>query len=438
MKERAKSVLLCLLVLCSLLLTYQLWFGRQPVEITAESDFEPVYFDETRPLSQMIYPQRIYIFREDQCYQVRRGERTFDLLWEELSGMLQDMGEPENYYDRDGPPGDADLLFSVQFEPLLPLGPESIWLKSRGGGKLAGIEIWRWEERYWAGLDEEGHAAPLLLLPPGWAGRLATLHGRYKPQRAQLCEQLPVGELRPGRHGAVQIDVPLYVPVGISTLGKLTLKEERLDGESLLKTFFINRNLVREIKEKDGGLIYTDGEQGLRLGRGLDYSHPQPEQRSGESSYPAVLLKAGKLLGYHGGWPGNLYLESLDQQAQGKDSAGALYRVRWRSYFGGFPLLGDSGVEMDYHLGLQSYRRDLYVLPGQPGGKVKVKNYREALRAALDLLQKTGEEQPVLEGLELAYYLAGAEAVPVWVARLSGREILLKTDELVPPEGWEP
>ena len=438
MKERAKSVLLCLLVLCSLILTYQLWFGQRPLETTAESDYEPVYFDETRPLSQMIHPQRIYIYREEKRYQVRRGEPGFDFFWEELSELLQEMAELDYYYDKEGLLDGAALFISMQFEPHLPLGPESIWLKSRRGGQLAGLEIWRWEERYWAKLEEAGGAAPLLLLPPGWAGRLAGLYDRFEPQPEQLCELLPAGEIMMVRQTAVKPSESVCVPAAISRMKRYSLKKERLDEEALLKTFFINRNLVREIKEKDGGLIYTDGEQGLRLERGLEYSHPQPGQKRGDLSYPAALLKVGKLLGYHGGWPNSLYLENLERQERSGGSTEGLFRAQWRSYLDGFLLLGDNGVEMTYQHGLQSYRRNLYEHSQGSGAGVKVEGYQDALRAAVKSLQGKGEQQLILEGLDLAYYLEGTEAVPVWVVRLSGEVIPLKTDKLVPPEGWKP
>ena len=62
MSERAKSVLLFLLVLLSILLTCQLWFGRQTAEEVAENGYEPVYFEEPRPLAQMLLPERISIY----------------------------------------------------------------------------------------------------------------------------------------------------------------------------------------------------------------------------------------------------------------------------------------------------------------------------------------------------------------------------------------
>lgn len=435
MRERFKSVLLCLLVFCSLILTGQLWFGRQPEETAAENGYEPAFFEETRPPEQMLTPRRIYIFREDRCYRVRRGERDFSLFWEELSRMLKEIAGPEYYHDKEGLPPEAELFLSLQFEPLLPLGPESAWLENERGGKLAGLQAWRSEGRCWVELEGAGSAARLLLLPPGWGERLDQLHARFIPRPDQACELLPEGLLGLTPEVAVTVAAPLYVPASLRDMDQLSLKPEALDRELLLNTFFINRHLVREIREKDGSLIYTDGEQGLRLGEGLEYWHPRPGQEGAVLTYAAALLKAGKEIGYHGGWPDHLYLEGLYEQNQGKDAPGA-YGARWRSYFGGFPLIGDGGVEMGFYHGLQSYRRNIHEPVNQSGSRVRVRDYRKALKAAV-LILPAGAEPLILEEIDLAYYFTGAEAVPVWVIRLGGRELLLKTDELVPPEGWK-
>lgn len=437
MKERIKSVLLFLLVLCSLFLTQQLWFGRRPAEMTADSGYEPVYFEEPRPLAQMIIPEAICLYSHGQCYRVRPGDSDFNLFWEKSSTMLQELAEPGYYYYEDELPPQAERCFLLRFAPPLPLGPESIWLKERRSGELTGIEVWRVEERCWAILEESTGGSALLLLPPGWSAQLALLHDSFVPSPKQLCEELPAGELRLSREVAVNLTAPLSIPVGVSSLKRLSLKPEQLDRELLLKTFFINRNLVREIKEKDGGLIYTDGEQGLRLWRGLDYSHPRLEQKTAGLDYTAALLTAGKLISYHGGWVKNLHLQSLIEGAGEKDGSGGGYQAQWRTFFDGYPLLGDSGVLLCYHHGgLQSYRRNLYEPLEQPGDGVAVEEFRNALLAAVMLLEGDAV-RPVLERMDLAYFLEGEEAVPVWQIHLDGRELLLKTDELVPPEGWE-
>ncbi|NMD41949.1 MAG: hypothetical protein GYA86_01400 [Firmicutes bacterium] len=438
MREQIKSGLLFLLVLCSLFLTQQLWFGRPPAEMIPENGYEPVYFEEPRQLSGMIVPEGIYLYIRGQCYRILTGAPEFSHFWQEISAMLQDLAEPGYYYYTEELPREAERCLVLQFEPFLPLGQESIWLKGGRSGELSGMELWRLGDRCWARLEIGAADPSVLLLPSGWSAKLAHFQDHFVPAKEQLCEQLPAGELALPRGNRVILNAPVYVPVGVSSLERLGLTPEQLDRELLLKTFFINRNLVREIKERDGGLIYTDGEQGLRLGRGLDYSHPRLEQKNAGLGYSEALLTAGKLISYHGGWVKNLRLQSLLREDQ-EEHAGEFYRARWCSYLDGYPLLGDCGVVMRYHHGgLQSYRRNLFEPLDERGEAVAVAEFRKALEAAVMMLDRENMDGPLLEGMELAYYPEGEEAVPVWRIFLDGRELLLKTEELVAPEGWEP
>lgn len=442
MNERAKSVALFLLVVLSILLTYQLWFGRKPEDSIITNGYEPVYFEEPRPLSQLLLPKRMVIFQGNLCYQIRPDDPDYTLFWEELSVMLQEMEQPANYEYGESLPEGAELCLDLYFDPPLPLGPESVWLKNAPVGELTGMQIWRLSDRCWGALQESGEISRPLLLPVKRGAQLAALCEQFTPAARLPFEQLQAGDLKLSRETAVTIDAPIYVPADSPVMTELALKVEALDRGLLLKTFFINRNLVREIKERDGGLIYTDGEQGLRLGNGLDYSRPRLEQKPVTISYPAALLTAGKLLGYYGGWPENLKLESLGREVGARERPTGICYARWRSYLRGYPLLGDTGVTMNYHHGgLVDYRRSLYDLQYPSGDDVPVRGFREALAAAVDLLAAEGLEQYTLEEMDLAYYLTGSSlqprAIPVWAVRISGRELVLKAGELIPPEGWE-
>lgn len=443
MREQVKSGVLFLLVLLSILLTYQLWFGRKPAETVIENGYEPVYFEEPRPLAELLYPKRIFIYQSGRCYQLRPGDPYFALFWGELSGMLQEIARPASYEYGGKLPDGAVLCLSLHFNPALPVGPESPWLKHASAGKLSGMQIWRLADRSWGVLQGDESSVGPLLLPAGRGAQLAELCDQFAPGSRPPYEQLQAGELSLSHGVAVTVTAPVYVPLHNPVMTELVLKEEALDRELLLKTFFINRNLVREINERDGGLIYTDGEQGLRLGNGFNYSHPRLEQKPVPLSYTAALLTAGKLLSYYGGWPENLRLESLSQEAGEREHLTGIYQAQWRSYFQGYPLLGEADVEMRYYSGgLVSCRRSLYELLHPAGEGVPVRDFREALAAAVNLLAAEGIDQYTLEEMELAYWFTGnplsPRAIPVWVIRLSGQELILRTDELIPPEGWEP
>ncbi len=445
MSEQAKSAALLSLVLLSIFLTYQLWFGRKGTDTLTENDYEAVYFEGPRPLSQLLVPERIIVYQKELCYRVRPGDEDFALLWDELSQMLQEIVEPANLEYGESLPEGTGLCLVLQFNPALPLGRESPWLKSAPVGELSEIQIWRHDDRCWGVLQNVEGPPGLLLLPAKGGEQLVALIDQFDSAGRSPYECLGPGRFQVAPDAVISLAAPIYVPARIAEMKELVLRAETLDHELLLKTFFIKRNLVREIKERDGGYIYTDGEQGLRLGEGLDYSHPSLEQKPTSISYPAALLTAGKLLGYYGGWPEGLQLDLLVRESEtgAKDGSRGIYNAQWRSYMDGFPLLGGAGVAMSFYQGgLISYRRNLYHSLYTSGDQVIVRSYREALAAAVDLLSSAGVEQYNLEQMDLAYYLIKntlpARAVPVWFIRLSGREVILKAGELIPLEGCEP
>lgn len=440
MKEQAKSAVLFLLVALSIFLTHRLWFGYKGTEAVAESDYEAVYFEEPRPMMHLLTPEGIVIYQHELCYRVRQDDPDFLSIWEEISEMLQEIDEPATYEYGESLPESAAICLSVQFDPPLPLGWESPWLKNATAGELVGLQIWNLADRCWAILQAAEGSSGLLLLPAKWGSQLAGLCDQFDSVGREPYERLDAGELRLSSGMVLSLAEPVYVPAREFEMRELILKEEALDREALLNAFFIKRDLVREIKERDGGLIYTDGEQGLRLGGGFEYSHPRLEQKPSALSYTAALFTAGKLLGYYGGWPDHLRLQSLHRE-KGSE-AGGIFSAEWRCYFHGYPLLGAAYISMSFHHGgLVNYRRSLYNKSYTSGDQILVRGYREALAAAADLFAGAGASRLTLEKLEPAYYLAGTslhpQAVPVWVIRLSGRDIVLKADELMPPEGWE-
>lgn len=442
MSEQARSVGLLLLVTLSIFLTYQLWFGRKPEDRIIENDYDNVYFEEPRPLNQLLMPERIFIYQGNLCYQVRPDDPDFTLFWEGVSKILQEITEPANYEYGERLPDDAKLCLDLIFNPALPLGWESPWFKNSPAGELEGVQIWRLDDRFWGVLQDKEGSAGLLLLPARGGLQMAELCDQFNPGVRLTYEKLEAGEIYLTQGTVIAVPSSFYVPADNPQMEELAMKMEILDRELLLNTIFIKRSLVREIKERGGGLIYTDGEQGLRLGNGLEYSHPRLEQKPVILSYTSALMTAGKLLGYYGGWPENLRLEHLARDdGTGAGPAGT-YRARWRSYYKGYPLLGGAGVTMIFHQGgLVSYRRNLYLLLYPSSEQVYARDYLEALAAAVDLLAGAGSEHYCLEEMDLAYYLAGdspqLQAVPVWSIRLNGRQLILKAGDLISLEDSE-
>jgi len=239
----------------------------------------------------------------------------------------------------------------------------------------------------------------------------------------------------------INLPQPLYLPQGSVTLHKPLLKPEEIDRELLLKTFFVDYNLARVIEEKDGGLIYTDGEKGLRLtGSGLEYSNPRIEEGRATVSYLDALNNSNNLLSYHGGWPFELRLESVSTTGWADRLS---YAVQWRITYDGYPLHTAIPTRMIFNdRGLIHYSRALFFENGvltENGESLAAATWQEALAVSVGMFEEEypGINSPIrLETMHLAYAVlsgpAGFYGEPAWYIRLNGKEFLLKADTLTP------
>lgn len=426
MKERLKSLLLVVLVLSSLFLTYQLWYGRNPVDEISEDVYERVYFEEPRPLEEAVAPRYLLLpFHGDKvAYLLRKGDPQYDILWNCISAILQDAGCMDE--SRGEPAHDAELRITLVFDPALPAGQGSPWLKGFTGDRVSEIGVWDCDETVWITIRDPDRPdfSTAFLLHNRCASAVGELLAEFLPEEKHLHELLEPGALNlPG--GQVVLDAPIYVPAGEPEMDEVLLREEQLDPEMLLRTFFVNRSLVRVIEERDGSLIFTDGEKALQLGFQLEYSHPQLAQDPVSLSYSGALGAASKLLGYYGGWPDNLRLESLFPQQQNLSEE--CYHAGWSYFFEGYPFFGKTGVWMVFNdRGMVEYRRWLFESFLSAGNPFNAPHYQQAIQAVLELMSPEEKESGslVLEQAGLGYLVCKSSyqpvGVPVWEIGLDG------------------
>jgi len=445
LSERAKSILLASLVLLSLFLTYQLWFVQKPLEVLTEDSYEPNYFEEARSLTGIVTPCRVVLLWGGTFYQFRYGQKAFTTLWNAVSGLLQRIPAPELSRMEDAPFTDPPVL-ALSFQPPLPSGQGSVWLKNDVQRELKEVmlitngEHWRLKFNTTAGETFEGPISDI-----------EALQIQKTLESLDLSEAIPQRELNSEELSAalglnIEVAAPIYVPDRPVHLEELVFKEEELDRELLVRTFFVDRSLVRVVTERDGSLIYTDGEKGLRLGSGLTYSHPQLEQSPATYTYLAALNSASRLLGYYGGWAEHLRLESLLLQRK-TGQLSEHYLACWQSYYQGKPIMGDIVIKMTFNdSGMVEYQRRLYEVAYSTGNTYAVPGYLEALLAALDLLREENTDyrettQPlILEEMMLGYALKQEtlRALPVWLIRINGLNLEIDASGVESPKGVSP
>ncbi len=439
--ERIKSIVLLVLVSLSLLLTYQLWYGQKPIHLIAEEIYESIIVEIPRPLVAVVTPARIVVRTERGLYLMKNSDPDFYHIWEALSQQLQELDKDAIIADQINGAGARNPL-TVYMQPLLPAGSDLPWLSDFPSITISQIEMFSLNDLTWLVLsDPENDAKTNLLLSPEQDAELRDLIAGISGEDRILYAPLTSEKLIGLTNKEVTIEEPIYLPQEPVYLDRLIIKPEAIDRDLILKTFFIDYNLARIIEEKDGGLIYTDGERGLRLTNvSLEYSYPRMEAGQSTMSYPEALKNSSSLISYHGGWPANLRLERLDLIRRGRSIA---YEAKWRIYHEGYPFYTNKLSRAIFNdRGLIHYTRTLFFAEDslfESEEQVPVAEWIGALQAALKKYDE--KQQPVaqsgikLEKIELGYIIIrlatnAYRSEPVWFIQIDGVKFFLEAYNL--------
>jgi len=445
MSERVKSFLLTALVLSSLFLTYRLWFGPKPLEELTDDAYEPIPFEETRSLNQVVAPRSIDLQHDGMFYRFEYGSQSYQLLWDWVSGLLQ--RTPYTGYSlMEEKPGKGSPLLICSFQPPLPVGQGSPWLKDGAQRKLEEVVVMKEGDQYWLEIKATGVAVLRHDVLSGLDLSLQELIASLNLDVALQYRELNAADLVASLGMDIKLVEPMLVPAEPVPVQDLLFTAEEQDRELLARIFFVDRSLVRVITERDGSVIYTDGERGLRFSSGFVFSHPQIEMMPATHTYIASLYSASRFLSYYGGWPEQLRLSYI-----GRGEAGYLRGsivASWRYYYQGRPIIGDVGAVMVFNdSGLVEYKRKLLsnIYPAE--ASFVAGNFHEAIASAMEVIQSetdsTEAQAPfVLEEIELGYSAVQAPAdyrlIPVWVIRINGLELLINAKDMSWLEGVQP
>ncbi len=439
MKEITKSVLLFLLVGLSLVLTYHLWYGEMPTQLLAEDVYEELVVEEPRSLENLLMPQHVVVNAEEDSYIFRKGETDYERLWGFLSDALQRVNLDTAVEETMLPEGSIKSL-SFYFMPDLPVGEELPWLAETSYAEIRTIDIYSHNDRKWLVLEDTGNNVITLLMPPENTELLSGLMEAVRFEDEKRYIMLTAEQLASLSNGDLETAAPIYVPVEPLKMSELPLKPEEIENEFILKTFFVDYNLARVIEEKSGGLIYTDGEKGLRLKEtGLEYSAPHKEVGQVTASYPEALFMSSSLISYHGGWPEGLRLDGFNLSGWGRV---AYYSARWCMFYDGFPIFTNQPTKALFNdNGLFYYARFVFIPDNgiiEQGNKKAVAMWDDVLVETLKLFKERQPENETvlsLEEMTLGYAVINSSGkyrgVPAWRVNISGEIFVLDAHKLV-------
>jgi regulatory protein YycH of two-component signal transduction system YycFG len=441
MTEKIKSLLLIILVALSLLLTYKLWYGQQPAELIAEDTSERIVVELQKPLEEVVSPAFAAVTTADGYYLLSKGDPSYDKIWGEILDALS------NYDNSSSPESNPELENAVDLitffcNPVLPSGQGSPWLPAYQDRVISTIKLLSDNSGLWLAVQDLSEVSLLIFpLTSETEAIIVEALDVINDSERTIHRVLDDNSLQIDSQLSVSIASTIFVPAEPFMLSRILLYPEEVDRDLLLKTFFVDYNLARIIEEKDGSLIYTDGEKGLRLSSvSLEYSNPRLEEGRVSFTYLDALKSSNNLFSYHGGWPNNVRIESLTSTGW----RGSLsYVVQWRMYFGLYPLYTSIPTKAIFNdRGLVHYSRSLYFSDtgaSANSDQVAVAEWQDALGAALE---RFSEELPGynstvrLEAIHPGYAVtvSGSNYIgePVWYIQLNGRRYFLRSESLAP------
>ncbi|MDN5331401.1 MAG: hypothetical protein PWP45_626 [Tepidanaerobacteraceae bacterium] len=216
----------------------------------------------------------------------------------------------------------------------------------------------------------------------------------------------------------VEFEEGIYVPVSTmqDDLPVLAFKHEKTPSQSTIAQFFPDFSATRKIEEKDGAVVYTDGNRGIRIypNGAIEYSRPLPRELKAGSDFYEALKIAVNFINTHGGWPNDVYLSGYKVVQNQRTS----YTFNFGIRINGLPLLSQSEyltvtVEENqvsrYFRNIVKENKVLYKI--QPISPI------QALDTAIAIYNLKG-----ITSLELSYLISEDTLIPVWtIESHSGR-----------------
>ncbi|MBP1932307.1 YycH family regulatory protein [Ammoniphilus resinae] len=130
----------------------------------------------------------------------------------------------------------------------------------------------------------------------------------------------------------------LYLPKEASVMKQFQYFYQPISVSQMIQSLFVDPTLIRQVTERDGTTIYTDGSKGAQITpnqRSLHFQDPMADSvdsPSSQSHFHSVL----NFLNEHGGWNGQYILESI-RNMQEEESYG------FRQYIGSHPIYAGRG-----------------------------------------------------------------------------------------------
>lgn len=339
MKESAKTLLLAVLVAASLMQSYMLVYSEPKFDTIIPTDYVESKLEGTQSeLAELLFPKDIVLHYSGGEHTVLYPKMIFyrmilEVVEQRTFDGLRPVADPADLPEQ----GTADMEgiegIEIRFadDIALPLLQQmmNLRLDAAAGsmGTIDRIYIYTYTEREEVRVFFVG-------------SRNGTA---YEATRADLTVKdierfVGFGETR---IRYVAVDRGHYLPEEPISMVQYRYPYRQWTADQLQRSLFPDPFSTRNLTERDGSEIFTDGKRGLQLSKGrqwLSYTDPAAPA-AGEQTALETALSAVQFVNRHGGWNGDYALERMVQES-GHPEQTALFRQYIGSYPGAYPVIG--------------------------------------------------------------------------------------------------
>ncbi|MDN9009410.1 YycH family regulatory protein [Brevibacillus laterosporus] len=433
--ENIKSVVLVVLVLLSLILTSLLLNNQPQLEFISPATFVPADKQgASKQAKDFVVPDAIlFHYGEDRHTKANSSDDVYRILM----GQVQNWYFNEfSYYPMTEEKWDSltrkKLGLELQYNSLIPISVMEQVLTLRDvDQRLTEIDrVWLYYEEaddtvyalFLSTKDHQSFRAKTAVSPKD-------LRNSYLLFGKNLPEQILKTYKDPQRSPYIVQNKQsfwsvYYLPKKPSVMSMYNYNYLPISRKQLLESYFLDPGLVRQIVERDGTNIYTDGTRSVQVRNGQHLmTLTTPVWQAGDTQMTAYeqLQESVSFINQHMGWIDEFRLRSMEQRTEGSA------QIVFRQYLGAFPIISQDSklidnIQLNMDKGqVQSMRRSLIDLDTFFG-------YKEVnVASGADLityLQENKIDTEKISNIYLAYQLIEQKGymqlTPAWVVQLEG------------------
>lgn len=432
-RETTKSVLLNVLVLTSFVLTWFLWQNQPQFELIAPTTYvDSKIVGQTKQLEELIEPESIvFHYGSDHHTKANANDAQFRVLnslmtkwyfYDFVYFPLTDDKWQSLTKDKQG--------MEIQFRSTVPLSLISQFFTFRGEieGDLKGINrLWLYYE------DHDDMVYALFLSDEDQ--RIVRARTVVSPKDLR-DSYLPLGKHLPGqilKARTLNLPVPnaqlmaywniYYLPKETFKMRQFLYSFNPITNEGLIQAFFLDPSLVRQVVERDGTVIFTDGTRSIQIRPGqpmMTYTDPVLPQQRETLTTEDKLRGAVTFINQHLGWTDTFRFERIDERVGDSDV------ITFRQYLGAYPLISKDNSSFD-EIVVNSEQGQIVSLRQPIIDLDHYLNFKEwTIMSGPELYQALREQKIDIEMITNAYlayeninYQGYVEITPAWVVELA-------------------